>query len=228
MESDDITEITHDETKDMVLHLVEPVDEVCIEIISTDCEVCGVTVTRGELDLILLAKLRRALSAETKEKRRTFEKWYRWFLMKKPAVGWVNLGKVKGLSVSEIAVLTGQKVLDVERQRLDSQPVIQTRDDFLSTALTEATRPNASRVAKYLLDRILPKARSDSVRQACAMYWEIDRKLAAVWLFVALMGSICVGLAIGFALKDAGMGFNVGTCLLAVLSAFQGVLLWQV
>jgi hypothetical protein len=49
-----------------------------------------------------------------------------------------------------------------------------------------------------------------------------------MWLFVALILSILRGVAAGVSSDDANIGFNVGTCILAILSTVQGLLiLWQ-
>lgn len=68
----------------------------------------------------------------------------------------------------------------------------------------------------------------DAGPPAWSLYPEIDRRIASMWLFVALILSILGGVAAGVSSDDANIGFNVGTCILAILSTVQGLLiLWQ-
>lgn len=51
--------------------------------------------------------------------------------------------------------------------------------------------------------------------------------MSSMWLLVALVLSIVGGTSAGLR-GDVGLGFNVGTCILAALSAMQWLLMmWQ-
>jgi hypothetical protein len=88
--------------------------------------------------------------------------------------------------------------------------------------------PTSTSIARYLFDKF-PSEKSDAPYQnACVVYTEVDKKAAAIWLFIALGLSTVAGVAAGVGGENANLGFDVGTCVLAVLSVVQGfLLLWQ-
>lgn len=100
------------------------------------------------------------------------------------------------------------------------------RDDFLTSAfLQTCSSPVSKSVADYLLNR---KA-NIKYQNVCVGFTEIDTRMVAVWLLVALVLSSSAGVAAGVLWRNTGLGFDIGMCTLAVLSTLQGViLLWQI
>ena len=106
-----------------------------------------------------------------------------------------------------------------------------TRDDFMTSAFRnqpESLTASTS-TSRYLFDKFGSGKSNVKCHTACIVYTEVDRKVAAIWLLVALGISATAGVAAGVGGRNANLGFDVGTCVLAVLSALQGVLLlWHI
>lgn len=105
------------------------------------------------------------------------------------------------------------------------------RDDFVTAAFLAqpASSPESTSIARYLFDKLGSEKSDVKCRAACVIYTELDRKVAAIWLLIAIGLSTVGGVAAGVGGQNANLGFDVGTCVLAVLSGLQGVLfLWQI
>ncbi|KAF2464181.1 uncharacterized protein BDR25DRAFT_396849 [Lindgomyces ingoldianus] len=105
-----------------------------------------------------------------------------------------------------------------------------TKDEVLTLLVRDRSRgaSELSSISDYILsDNRRSKGNYISCCGAWYLYYELSGRVAAKWLFVALVLSLIGGIAAGLA-GDTNLGLNVGTCTLAVLSAVQWLLiLWQ-
>jgi hypothetical protein len=65
-------------------------------------------------------------------------------------------------------------------------------------------------------------------RQALCLGKSFSRTAAFLWFCVALVSSAGTGIGVAFAKQDLGLGFAVGTGMLAVLAGLQVGLYWQI
>ncbi|XTI92197.1 hypothetical protein V2W45_777994 [Cenococcum geophilum] len=135
-----------------------------------------ISLTMEELDSEVIAKIRRLDPGDAAKCFGTLRPICRTLSMQRVVIGTVNL----------------VKPLDLETQEPRYQYIKQiTRDDFLTTALHNPSvlSPTSSIIAKYLSDETFC-GNLGAGPPAWSLYLEIDRRIASMWLFVALILSI--------------------------------------
>src|SRR5262249_55088445 len=108
--------------------------------------------------------------------------------------------------------------LDIEDQRYPQLLHIadNSHDDFLTTAFRNPAVVRNSTTLSHLLQQL----------DALTISYTFDRTAAWLWTFVAILFSFGSGVAYSVAAKDMNTGLGIGTAVLAVLLAFQGLLVF--
>ena len=123
-------------------------------------------------------------------------------------------------------------MVDLEEQIVD--PIVYIKDSECSESLTHAFHHPAQlrSASNFVLDHLEGIVGDNRLawtvpRQALCLRKVFSRKAAFVWFCIALALSAETGLGAGLAKRDLGLGFAVGTGMLAILAAIQYVLCWQ-
>jgi uncharacterized membrane-anchored protein len=114
-------------------------------------------------------------------------------------------------------------------------PIVYIKHSECSEPLTHAFHhPEQLRLASnFVLDHLEGIVGDNRLawtvpRQALCLGKVFSRTAAFVWFCIVLALSAGTGVGSGLAKRDLGLGFAVGTGMLAVLAALQGVLFWQI
>lgn len=79
-------------------------------------------------------------------------------------------------------------------------------------------------MASYMFSELYARNGNAIDERVFCVYLGLDETMALYWRLAALMLSILGGLVVGFGSRDAQLGLDVGTAILAILLVFHGTL----
>jgi hypothetical protein len=82
----------------------------------------------------------------------------------------------------------------------------------------------AERYVGYRLD--VPSPFSDGPEKVLLIGRRFNKTAACVWFLLALLISLVAGVEVGVVYRDVNLGMSIGTGILAVLTAVEGLVMW--
>jgi hypothetical protein len=120
----------------------------------------------------------------------------------------------------------------IETQIVPAQHVHKIKENEPLTKLmnnASVPLPSPGHLKAYLINET--QHHRDEHVQIWCLHYKLDGAAASMWLLLALVISLGIGLAVGFSCGDGKLGLDVGTCVIAVLSAIQTMIImwgWRV
>jgi hypothetical protein len=78
--------------------------------------------------------------------------------------------------------------------------------------------------AAYRLDVSSPSF--DGPKKALLIGRRFNKTAACMWLLLALLVSVAAGVEVGVVCRDVNLGMSIGTGILALLTAVEGLVMW--
>lgn len=128
---------------------------------------------------------------------------------------------------TDIVQGSNNKPLDVEDQIIDTRYLTRmTKDNFLTNVFHDPSllAPKSNIISNYILAGLGNRVGYTSGNKVFCIYLELDEKKASYWRLAALFLSILRGMGTGVGSKNARLGLDVGTAMLAILLVLQGSL----
>ena len=101
-----------------------------------------------------------------------------------------------------------------------------TKDNYLTKALrnTNAIVSDSSTMINYIAAVLYGSHSADTEERILCIYLEVDETLASYWRLTALIFSLFIGLGSGLGSRNAQLGLDIGSCMLAALLVLQSAL----